>query len=204
LTPFTEFVLAHLPAPPVRVLEVGCGHGRLARDLDEAGHDVVAIDPEAPEGTLFRRIRLEDLDLRERFDAVVASHSFHHIHDLGGALDRVLAVLDSGPFVLDEFGCDRFDARTAEWYERQPRREGRPSTAGWSEHHAGNHTYAAIRAELDGRFEERYFAWTPYLYRHVETTTRAAEQTLIDQGAISAIGFRYVGIPRPRSALKTV
>jgi len=199
LISLTGFVLAHLPPPPARVLEVGCGHGKLARALDDAGHDVVAIDPEAPDGPIFRRIRLEDLDADERFDAVVASHSFHHIPNLGRAFDRVVAALDDGPLVLDEFAWDRFDVATAEWYERQPRREGRPSAAEWAAHHTENHTYEAMRRELDLRFEERYFAWTPYLYRYLAIVSREVEQELIDEGAITAIGFRYVGIPHGES-----
>src|SRR4051812_44346975 len=39
------FVLAELPAPPARVLEIGAGSGELARALTAAGYDVVAIDP---------------------------------------------------------------------------------------------------------------------------------------------------------------
>ena len=44
------FAAAHLPAPPARVLEVGCGHGALAYAMARLGHDVLAIDPRAPEG----------------------------------------------------------------------------------------------------------------------------------------------------------
>jgi 2-polyprenyl-3-methyl-5-hydroxy-6-metoxy-1,4-benzoquinol methylase len=43
-----RFVLDHLPAPPSRVLEVGCGSGELALHLAAADYEVVAIDPEAP------------------------------------------------------------------------------------------------------------------------------------------------------------
>src|SRR5215211_7732235 len=74
-----DFVLAHLPAPPARVLEVGCGEGELARALDERGYDVTAIDPAAPAGPIFRRIKLEELEDDARFDAVVASCAFHHM-----------------------------------------------------------------------------------------------------------------------------
>src|SRR5206468_8596581 len=51
----TEWVLSQLPDPPTRLLEVGCGGGELARLLAAAGHEVVAIDPRAPEGRIFRR-----------------------------------------------------------------------------------------------------------------------------------------------------
>ncbi len=54
------------------VLEVGCGAGNLACALDAAGYRVLAIDPEAPEGAIFRRIRVEELDVAERVDAAIA------------------------------------------------------------------------------------------------------------------------------------
>src|SRR6266542_4468328 len=70
---FTEFALSQLPGPPRRVLEVGCGYqGGVAPALAAAGYDVLAIDPDAPEGPLYRAIALEELDDPGPFDAVVA------------------------------------------------------------------------------------------------------------------------------------
>src|SRR5687768_9945052 len=79
---FTAFVLSQLPPPPRRVLEVGCGRGELALALDAAGYEVVAVDPDAPEGPIFRRTTIEELDEPGPFDAIVAAFSLHHVHDL--------------------------------------------------------------------------------------------------------------------------
>jgi SAM-dependent methyltransferase len=193
----TEFVLSQLP-PSGRVLEVGCGSGDLARALDAAGNDVLAIDPEAPEGEIFRRVTLEQLDEPGPFDAVVASRSLHHIHDLAAALDKIgrLAPL----LVLNEFAWDRMDERTAQWFDGQRRvleaagHDPEPLEEDWEREHEGLHGYEAMRLELDRRFEERYFAWTAYLYGYLGgPATRDLEQTLIDAGAINGLGFRYVG-----------
>ena len=70
-----DFLRERLPDPPARVLEVGCGQGELTTALAVAGYDVVGIDPAAPEGELFRRLTLEDLDVDVRYDAVVAAYS---------------------------------------------------------------------------------------------------------------------------------
>jgi 2-polyprenyl-3-methyl-5-hydroxy-6-metoxy-1,4-benzoquinol methylase len=64
---FHAFVDEHLPAAAARVLEVGCGRGDLARACAHAGHRVVAIDPDAPDGDLFRTTTLEDLTDPEPF-----------------------------------------------------------------------------------------------------------------------------------------
>jgi SAM-dependent methyltransferase len=187
------------------VLEVGCGDGELARAVAGAGYDVTAIDPRAPEGPIFRRIKLEDVDPDERFDAVVASRSLHHIADLDLALDRIGGLLPpDGRLILEEFAWDRFDEPTGDWYDRQRRiliavagDDGRPSAAGWGDHHAGNHTYEEMRRSLDARFQAQTFEWIPYLYRYLGgVATEELERSLIDAGAINAIGFRFVGVPR--------
>jgi SAM-dependent methyltransferase len=192
----TAFVIANIPPPPARVLEIGCGAGELARALAAARYDVTAVDPDAPEGPIFERVRFEDLPERGRFGAVVASRSLHHIADLGVAVDKIARLLDpGGVLVLDEFAWDRLDEATAAWlYER-----GRPGEVDrwrddWRAEHEGLHGYEAMREELDRRFDERFMAWVPYLYRYEETDlTPVEEQILIEAGRIRPIGFRYVG-----------
>ena len=61
-SPFLEFARNYLPSPPARVLDVGCGQGELTTALAVEGYEMLGIDPLAPQGDLFRRIRLEDLD----------------------------------------------------------------------------------------------------------------------------------------------
>ena len=127
------------------MLEVGCGEGDLAWALDAARYEVVALDPEAPGGRIFRRTTIEAFEEPGPFDAVVASRSLHHVHDLGAVLDKLLR-LTGGPLILDEFAWDRRE----------------PMTPEWEEEHAGLHGYAVMRPELDARFDERLFEWRPY------------------------------------------
>ena len=207
-------MLGHLPPLPARVLEVGCGEGELARAIDAAGYDVVAIDPAAPEESIFRRIKLEDVDDDERFDAVVASRSFHHMSSLDDNLARVAKLLgDGGPLVLDEFGWDAIDETTAEWYDAQRRvllAAGRhpsgPSAEEWREHHEtfGVHGRDALIDALDRRFRRVAFEEVPYLWRYLGgPSSLDLEESLVAAGAIRALGFRFVGIPRPAATLVT-
>ncbi len=70
-----------------------------------------------------------------------------------------------GPLILNEFAWDRLE----------------PMTPEWEAEHEGLHGYGAMRAELDARFEERFFEWRPYL---------------ADGRDVPGLGFRYVGVPR--------
>jgi SAM-dependent methyltransferase len=208
---FSEFVLSRLPKAPVRVLEVGCGSGELALELHAAGYDVLAIDPVAPDGEIFRQVTLEELDDPGQFAAVVASRSLHHVADLDVALDRVAALLAPGGVVLvDEFAPDRLDEATTDWYYGQLRAlaaarggEAPRSLEVFREElardHQGLHRSAELRAGLDARFEERWFSWEPYLWRDLGgVASRDLEQTLIAADAIRAAGYRYAG-QKPRS-----
>ena len=203
---FEEFLREWLPAPPARVLEVGCGQGRLTTALAIAGHDVVGIDPVAPEGDLFRRLTLDDLDESERYDAVVAAYSLHHIRDLDVALGKIATHLDAGGvLVVDEFAWDLLDEPTLDWFWGQRRAlaaaGNEPAPAGpeelraeWDADHLGLHGYESLRRALDERFEELVFVRVPYLHRLLgDVSTAVLEQELVDAETIRPLGFRYAG-----------
>ena len=211
-SPFLEFARTYLPPPPGRVLEVGCGQGELTTALAIDGYDALGIDPQAPQGDLFRRVLLEDLEDDEGgFDAVLAAFSLHHIRDLAHGLDRVAALLrPAAPLVIDETGWDLMDEPTLDWLHGQRRALAAaghgvaPSSLDevreeWESSHLGVHGYEALRVELETRFEERAFVWTPFLYRSLGgVATEVLEQALIDAGAIRPLGFRWAGVARTR------
>ena len=208
----TRFVLSQLPSQPARVLEIGTGdEGTLARALDGAGYDVVAIDPAAPqEEGIFRRIKIEELSADELFHAIVAVRTLHHVTDLGPVLDKVRDHLrPGGALVLEEIGWERLDAATADWFHGQQRAlaaaTGAEAAASleelrveWEDEHVGLHGYRAMREELDDRFRERFFSWEPFIYKYLDRSvaTESLERSLIDADAIQALGWRYVGEPR--------
>ncbi|MCC2626798.1 MAG: hypothetical protein K0S14_448 [Thermomicrobiales bacterium] len=66
-----QFVLRYLPPSPARVLEIGCGPvGDLSYAIAAAGYAIVAVDPVAPEGPLFRRIPLSAETVRSLVQAL--------------------------------------------------------------------------------------------------------------------------------------
>jgi tRNA (cmo5U34)-methyltransferase len=110
-----EAVLAEvLPPAPRRVLDLGCGDGRLAALVLEARpgvDDVVAVDRSAPMLTEARcrfandtRVRIEQWDLADsiaalgQFDVVVSGFAIHHLSDerKQGLFAEVAAQLNSG------------------------------------------------------------------------------------------------------------
>lgn len=205
---FCEFLSSHVPPPPARVLEIGCGDGELARALAERGFEVTAIDPHAPDGAIFQRVTFESFQAAQEFDAVVASVSLHHIEDIAGALDKIVSLLSpTGVLVLEEFAKEHFVGATARWYfDRRRSLAGVGHADGaapedfeaWEREskarHADIHPASVIRAGLGSRFEERFFEWTPYLYSwRLDDSVEPIERRLIEEGTINATGLWYVG-----------
>jgi SAM-dependent methyltransferase len=183
-----------LPPPPARVLEVGCGAGKLALALAADGYDVVAVDPKAPDGAIFRRTTIEELEDEGPFDAAVASLSLHHLHELGAALDKLHSLMRPGaPLLVREFAWDLVDEPTARWdYARRGRDGG---LAEWRAEHEDLHGFEALRTALDERFTERSFEWTPYLAEYQGTEAHETEERrLIEAGELRAVGIVYVGL----------
>jgi SAM-dependent methyltransferase len=149
-----------------------------------------AVDPRAPEGPIFRRVRIEEFSDPGPFDYVVASQSLHHVEDLGRALEKVTNLLRAGGALIV--------VERARGGERGGRDHGdhaghaEAHFAGWVEE--GFHDFGRMRDELGRRFVERHFEWVPYLYPDLdEGTSEANESAAIEVGAINATGFRYVG-----------
>lgn len=128
---FREHFFELLPPPEGRAIEIGCGEGRVTRDLRERGYDVVALDAsptllnaarDADPGGEYvlgdaAQLPFED----ESFDLAVAYNSLMDMDDMGAAVDEIARVLrprsrfcicvthpvnDAGLFEHDDAGAD--------------------------------------------------------------------------------------------------
>jgi SAM-dependent methyltransferase len=196
------FVIANLPPPPARVLEVGAGEGDLARDLEHRGYDVVAIDPNS-EASDVLRVPLVELDAAPgSFDAAVAVVSLHHVEPLDASIRRLAAATRPGATLLvDEFDVERFDERAATWLVERWRELGRdhdrePADL-VAELRDELHPLAALQDALAAAFELSMPIRGSYLYRwYLHDGLRATEEELIVAGELPAVGARFSGVRR--------
>lgn len=96
---YRDSFLAILPRPGARTLDLGCGEGRVTRDLSALGHRVWGLDSSP---TLVGYARNEEADgyylvadasslpiPAEAFDLVVAHCSFMDFDDMSAAMSEV-------------------------------------------------------------------------------------------------------------------
>jgi SAM-dependent methyltransferase len=95
-----------VPAPGRRTLDLGCGEGRLSRDLAARGHPMVGVDL-APEMVEAARAADHSIEVHladaaslpfadGEFDLVVAFMSLQDVDDLEGAVRESARVLEPG------------------------------------------------------------------------------------------------------------
>jgi SAM-dependent methyltransferase len=209
-------VRMRLPAPPARVVDIGCGPvGGFVPFLRSSGYEAVGVDPEAPDAAHYHRIEFEHLELRQRFEAAIASTSLHHVADPGEVIDRLSSTLTSGgTFIVVEWAWEKFDEGTAQWcFQRlgqgdqaswlhRRRDEWTSSGQEWQSYFrewaTGEelHRGEALLRLLDERFERRLLAHGPYFFPDLANTTDADEQAAIDSGQIQAARIDWFGTVR--------
>jgi hypothetical protein len=182
---FIGFVLQHLPPPPARVVEVGCGDlGGVIPALVAARYDALGVDPRAPAGERYRQADFRGLD--GEFDAAVAGRVIHHLHPLDESLDKLASLAPL--LIVDEFAWDLIDAELQAWYEAAHRElpdpAGPPSLDEWRRRHAAElHPHRAVLDALRARYEELALEWLPYFPRWLRADVDSPDR----------IGYRWVG-----------
>ncbi|HEU4429044.1 MAG TPA: methyltransferase domain-containing protein [Myxococcota bacterium] len=217
-------------SPGARVLEIGCGSGALAAALGAAGHRVLAIDADAERvaeaaarGVDARVAEFPKLDgiADAAFDALLFTHSLHHVHALDAAVGRTRELLrPGGTLVIEDFTWDELPAETARWAyahfdaqreklrlgPRAWRHEGDP-LATWRKHFLEHelHGAAALRAAVAAHFEIVSSEPVPYFFRYACMSLGDApdgrelagaflrdERARVARGEIAALGWQLV------------
>jgi SAM-dependent methyltransferase len=198
-----DFVLAALPPPPARVLEVGAGGGELAAVLAASGYDVVAIDPAADGTAAVRPVALLDLDAPPAsFDAAIAVVSLHHVAPLEPSCAHLAALVrPGGRLAVDEMDVEALDERAAGWWCARRRERGLEApdddAALAADARSHLHAVARIRAALSPAFELTDVERGPYMYRwNLDHELRDAEAEAIAAGRMPAVGARFTGVRR--------
>ena len=97
----------------LRILDIGCGAGLLCEPFTRLGAQVIGVDPSATniaaaklhadKGHLsidYRCTTVEEMDVRERFDIVLAMEVVEHVTDVGVFLNRCAAMLKPGGLMV--------------------------------------------------------------------------------------------------------
>lgn len=108
-----------LPAPPGRILEVGCGRGALAAALTDLGYQVTGVDRNAEAVKAANRrgvaaVHGDVHDISDEYDVVLFTRSLHHAENLDGILEHAVDLLTpGGQVIIEEFAWERVDHRAA-------------------------------------------------------------------------------------------
>lgn len=110
-------LLSRLPArpagaPPLRLLDLGCGDGRVTAVARERGYDVVGLDPSP---AMVRAARSRGLEVVRAsatappfadatFDLVISNAALHWVHDHDEVVEQVARVLRPGGRLVARLG----------------------------------------------------------------------------------------------------
>ena len=198
-----DLFLELLPAPPLAVLDMGCGEGRLPRDLKQRGYYVCGVDTSPtliaaaldvdPAGD-YRVAPAGDTGFPDAsFDMVVAFKSLHDIDDLDPAIAEVARVLrPEGRFCmaivhpLNSAGTFDSSAPDATYRLEGPYLEERKyvDESQGGEYHM---RFAGTHRPLEAYFDA--------LERHGLLTERVREVSDEDPSLTLQPGQRYRGVP---------
>jgi hypothetical protein len=71
---------------------------------------------------------------------------------------------------------------------------GPPDLGAWAARHPDLHQPETLLDALRAHYDERVLEWIPYLHRWLAgPSSEALETTLVDAGAIPAVGYRFAG-----------
>jgi len=225
-----DFVTGCLTRKECSILEVGCGHGHLALQLQNIGQHVTAIDTSADMVNIAREqgvnAHVQDIQTFQSeaaYDCVLFTRSLHHAHPVEACLDNAKKLLKPhGLLIAEEFALERMDQATATWFYGLKALLAQEQFASpeelidiWqAEHHAHHHLYtgAEIMQAINDRFELIATTNCAYLYRYFVAglerqnnprtlaTIFQWEDAQIQQAQIRPLGLRVIARKRAKES----
>lgn len=115
---YANFLISHIPKDAKKILDVGCGTGRIARKLSIMGYKVDCVSPSHFFAEQARELlgnsshvfecSYEQLQTENRYDVVLFSESFQYI-DIEEGIRKTISFLNPDGYVLI---CDFFKKST--------------------------------------------------------------------------------------------
>lgn len=188
-----DFINSHV-RPNSTILEIGCGDGDVAHQLNSLGHDVTAIDTDAgaidrARGKSVNAVAARWPDYQsDPMNVIVFTRSLHHMGDLNGAIAAARSRLrDGGALLIEDFAFYAANEQTSAWFAAQLRRdpitklleaapdsfaekllEASPPHNAWHSNHGHDlHSIEAMTAAVAAQFQIQSVDSTPYLYRYL-------------------------------------
>lgn len=187
-----------------RILEVGCGSGELAAELQRVGHTVVALDSDeaSVEACLRKDIHAVHTVWPEfedaPFDAILFTRSLHHIHPLNLAIKQAVRLLrPNGVLIVEDFAYSDVSSPEIAWFTsvlkllstcglleesadvfaiRVLRSNGDPAV--WhADHDHELHAASTMEDAIREHFALRSAESSPYFYRYLVPVLRMNERS---------------------------
>jgi SAM-dependent methyltransferase len=192
-----DLATPHLPAPPARLLEVGCGAGDFALALQQRGYHVTALDQGEQN---VARARAKGVNAAtaswphfddQPFDAILFTRSLHHIRPVRAAVQRAHELLkDGGTLIIEDFAFYETSEATVLWFKNVVDVLDAARVLNHEEHRfasriaqadgldAWHHSHAEIASEAEmldavqSMFELQTGAAIPHLYRYISQVVK--------------------------------
>ena len=185
-----QFVTSHVPSG-ASLLEVGCGEGELAHELQRVGYRVLGLESDPERAALTSRRGVPsvlaawpEFESATPFDAIAFTRSLHHIDPLRDAVRHARKLLKSdGVLILEDFAVHDIRRRDMEWLQTIIRsagpllidapdelvtqaRDARDPFEIWTERHDHVHRFDAIEQLVREEFRVTHASTVPYFYRY--------------------------------------
>ncbi|HET9233775.1 MAG TPA: methyltransferase domain-containing protein [Candidatus Eisenbacteria bacterium] len=185
------FVTSHLPRG-ASLLEVGCGEGQLALELQELDYKVVGLESDRERACVTSRrgvpcvLAAWPMFESTVFDAIAFTRSLHHIEPLAESVAQARTLLHpSGVLLIEDFAVHEVSKRDLDWVCEVIRsstarsllidapdelvsqlRDSSDPIAVWTERHDHVHRFDAVESAVRKEFAIAYASTVPYFYRY--------------------------------------